>query len=744
MPKKPAKPADVKPAAPAAKAAAGIDVYTHDEHSRPNIPPVGPAGYDTEENPEANYAYDPNIDPSLQWAGKQEGTSFAVPTSSIHVHEVKNPMRIIQSVRDQGIGEQEVQPELFESDVERMKRRSGAIAFYRHKDRWTNRLIAGDSLVIMNSLLARELLADSGSVFVQISDENVHHIREICDELFGAGNFVAAIVVKTRSTSTAKYISSLNDFVIWYCKSIDALKYHQLFESKEADLSRFNFVEINGEIKNVSTVENALSYNVFSSSSLNSTSASGNPENQEFEFNGKKYHPAQSRSWRCSLTGLENLKEAGRIFLQGDSLRYKYYYTDFPFVEITNLWTEQLSEQNKDYVVQTATKVVERCLLMTTDPSDLVLDITCGSGTTAYVAEQWGRRWITCDTSRIAITLAKKRLMTAVFPWYKIKDHKTSNKTNINELKTTKIRDNSRPFVDNINDSLVSNGFIYKTVPHITLKSIANNEPPEEETLYDQPEIDKKKMRVSGPFTVEALPAPVGLPTVKPPDSCELRVASDETNNSQLTTNYSNKLSDWMEELRASGVRGKGGAKIEFSRVELLEGGTFLHATAETMPQSIVKGDLIDDPSTLKQTQRAVICFAGENYPLDVRMVEHAMSEAENIRPKPSMLIFAVFQFDPTAAKTIDDTTWPGLTLLKVQMNIDLQTSDLKKNRSSNQSFWLIGQPDVELIKLGNKAFRAERAKVPLRYREQGTGASTKTPTPNSQLPILQNPHPRL
>jgi adenine-specific DNA-methyltransferase len=294
------------------------------------------------------------------------------------------------------------------------------------------------------------------------------------------------------------------------------------------------------------------------------------------------------------------------------------------------------------YVVETSSYVIQRCLLMTTDPGDLVLDITCGSGTTAYVAEQWGRRWITCDTSRIAITLAKKRLMTAAFDYY-ILAHPEQG---------------------------VGSGFVYKTVPHITLKSIANNENAEQETLYDQPEIDKKIVRVTGPFTVEALPAPV----VKPLDT-DIVYLTDE----------GKKQSDWMEELRATGIIGRNGAKIEFSRVETLSGTQLLHAEGETKE---------------KKPRHAVICFAGETRPLDSRMVTMALEEARNIFPKPEIVVFAAFQFDPAAAKIIEDMNWPSVVLLKVQMNTDLMTSDLKKNRSSNQSFWLIGQPDVELIKI--------------------------------------------
>jgi adenine-specific DNA-methyltransferase len=279
---------------------------------------------------------------------------------------------------------------------------------------------------------------------------------------------------------------------------------------------------------------------------------------------------------------------------------------------------------------------------MTTDPGDLVLDITCGSGTTAYVAEQWGRRWITCDTSRVAITLAKKRMMTATYDYYRLAQEEQG----------------------------VSGGFVYKTVPHITLKSIANNEPPACETLYDQPEIDKTKIRVSGPFTVEALPAPV----VKPIDS-DAEMPEDDTA----------KQSDWRAELLATGILGRGGDKIEFSRVEPMAGTEYLQAEAET-----------------KDGRSSVVCFAGETKPLDARVVSMALDEVEKMRPLPQLVVFAAFQFDPEAARNIDETIWRGggVTLLKVQMNTDLMTDDLKKKRSSNQSFWLVGQPDAEIFQI--------------------------------------------
>lgn len=327
-------------------------------------------------------------------------------------------------------------------------------------------------------------------------------------------------------------------------------------------------------------------------------------------------------------------------------MTYVRYADDFPVVSLSNFWEdtqESTFAVDKKYVVQTAPKVITRCMLMTTDPGDLVLDITCGSGTTAFVAEQWGRRWVTCDTSRVAITLAKQRLMTATFDYYKLAHEEQG----------------------------ICSGFIYRTVPHITLKSIANDEPSATESLFDQPIIDKSKIRITGPFTVEALPAPV----VK---------SLDDVNNSD--DDLSAKQTDWRDQLRATGILGRGGNRLEFTRVEPLSGTKFLQAEAETKEAN---------------PRRAVICFAGETKPLDSRMVAMALDEAEMLRPAPKLIIFAAFQFDPEAAKTIDEMQWPGVTLLKAQMNTDLMTEDLKKKRSSDQSFWLVGQPDVELIRDG-------------------------------------------
>lgn len=705
-----------------------IDTYTHDDKQRTNNPPVGMAQHDKAEEKVKTYQFDPHLDPTLQWAGKAEGTSFDVPTSSIHIHESIKPHSIIARVTKEYSealeGQLEGQIGLFaaETPAERMRRRRESIEFYQHGVSWTNRLIAGDSLVIMNSLLekegmagqvqmvyidppygikygsnfqpfvdkrdvkdkkdedltqepemikafrdtwefgihsyltylrnrlllARELLTDSGSVFVQISDENVHHILELCSEVFGTQNIIALIPFKKTSGKLSVGLDNVNDYIIWCAKRREKCKYHQLYLSQVDEFGLYSWIRTkDGEERRITKEEKALRQiptdsKMFRTAALTSQSG-GENTSFEVEFQGKIYRPSSNTFWKTNEAGMKNLIRNNRIIGIGNTLAYKRFSTDFPVRRLTNWWDDTIQSTfatENIYVVQTYTKVIQRCILMTTDPGDLVLDITCGSGTTAYVAEQWGRRWITCDTSRVAITLAKQRLMTATFDYYKLAHE----------------------------DQGVGSGFIYKTVPHITLKSIANNEPPAAETLYDQPEVDKTKVRITGPFTVEALPAPV----VKPLDDM-----------GDWDEDSSAKQSDWRDQLRATGILGRGGEKLEFSRVEPLSGTKFLQAEAETKE---------DTP------RRAVICFGGETKPLDSRMVAMALDEAETLRPKPALLIFAAFQFDPEAAKDIAETNWPGVTLLQAQMNTDLMTEDLKKKRSSDQSFWLVGQPDVELI----------------------------------------------
>ncbi|MGH9822888.1 MAG: DNA methyltransferase, partial [Blastocatellia bacterium] len=416
---------------------------------------------------------------------------------------------------------------------------------------------------------------------------------------------------------------------------------------------------------------------VYRRDNLTSTSSAGE-SSEPFEFCDVKYSPGKG-GWKTSKEGLKRLVESERLEAYGSTLSYRRFAEDFPFFRYNNLWSDTATggyAEQRYYVVQTTTKVSQRCILMTTDPGDIVFDPTCGSGTTAYVAEQWGRRWITCDTSRVAVTLAKQRLVTSVYDYYEL-GHPNEG---------------------------VGSGFKYKTVPHITLRSIANNEPTPQETLYDQPHIDNRKVRITGPFTVEAVPAP----SVKP--IAEIEGEPIPADGSVARSGPTLRHAEWRDELLKTGIRGKSGQMITFSRVEPLGGTRFLHADAETKE---------DKP------QRVVVSFGSEYAPLEQRQVGRAIEEAQRLVPSPKIIVFAAFQFDPEAAKDIDETEWQGVTLLKVQMNTDLLTDDLKKKRSSNQSFWLIGQPDVDLRRI-SKGDHKGKYKVEVRgfdYYNTKTGS---------------------
>ncbi|HAO12368.1 MAG TPA: site-specific DNA-methyltransferase [Planktothrix sp. UBA8407] len=748
-----------------------IAQYEHENQQRVNNPPVGLVTPDTDpDGDNKKYAYDPHLDPQLVWAGKAEHTTFEVPTVSLHVHERIDPRSIIEAVRKRNPN-QGLQLSLFEQPEENPPIRQ-AIEFYKHKHNWSNRLVAGDSLLVMNSLLekegmagqvqmiyfdppygikygsnfqpfvnkrdvkdgkdedltqepetikafrdtwelgihsyltylrdrlllARELLSETGSIFVQISDENLHHVRELMDEVFGVKNFCSLITFqKTAAVSSpqarTEVIGTLSDYLIWYSKDASIVKYNQIFLEKNigigAGISYKNLILSDETNRSISSEEFAnpnlipKEAKVYQATSLQSSGYS-ETLSKPFEFEGENYSPIKNSHWKTTIEGLNNLARSGRIIKSGNNIRYIRYLNDFPVSTLGNIWIDLMGAADKLYVVQTATKVIQRCLLMTTDPGDLVLDITCGSGTTAYVAEQWGRRWITCDTSRVAITLAKQRLMTATFDYYQLAQPQEG----------------------------VSSGFQYKTVPHITLKSIANN--PEiregmnrieieqainkyadQETLYDQPLIDKSRVRVTGPFTVEAVPAPI----VKPLDEAEANniPVADQ---SIARTGETLRQSEWRDELLKTGIRGKNGQYILFSRVEPLPGTRWLHADAETKPNDLGANSVKESGGTYDKPMRVVISFGPEHAPLEQRQVTQALEEAQTLVPKPKLIIFAAFQFDPEAAKDIDETNWPGVTLLKAQMNMDMQTEDLKKKRSSNDSFWLMGQPDVALRRI--------------------------------------------
>ena len=723
-----------------------IEQYEHKDKERLNNPPVGLVNPKTDplQFRKNKYEYDPHLDPQLQWAGKAEHTSFEVDTVSLHVHERIDPKRIIDSVTKEEKGPKQIS--LFE-EYERPLRQ--AIEFYKHKEGWTNRLIAGDSLLVMNSLLekegmggkvqmiyidppygitydsnfqpfvnkrdvkdgkdedltaepemikafrdtwelgihsyltylrdrlllAKELLHESGSVFVQISDENVHHVGELMDGVFDRKNFASIITFRTATSQPSNLIASVSDYLVWYCKDKEKTKFHSLFRERTfgEKVKTFGWIELkDGTCRTVksreSTGKDALPEGKLFKDAETTKATKPDEEVIPPVFEGKEWILPNGRKY---TEGFDLLIKDNRIIPVGNRLCGKRYESDFPFIRFTNLWedtiqgTFELTKDPKKYVVQTNPKVIARCLLMTTDPGDLVLDITCGSGTTSYVAEQWGRRWITCDTSRVALTLAKQRIMTAIYDYYELA----------------------------YRDEGVGSGFKYNTVPHITLKSIANKEPPQEETLYDRPLVDTKKTRITGPFTVEAVPAPVAKSFGEIGEDKEVGDESVTRSGETLRQN------EWRQELLKTGIRGKAGQRIIFSRVEPLAGTRYLHAEAETK-RSDAGADRVAEPAPTWRPEKVLISFGPEHAPLEQRQVEEAWQEA---RPfNPHILLFAAFQFDDEAAKDIDEMPpkTAGMKFLKVQMNADLLTDDLKKKRSSNDSFWLVGQPDVRVMEI--------------------------------------------
>jgi len=711
----------------------GVKQYIHDSKKRVNNPPVGLVTAETDKlNGEVMYQFDPHLDPELQWAGKAEGVSFDVYTVSLHVHERIDPLTIINVVRRRALREQRSLFHFFEIKENNPPIRE-AIEFYKHSQGWSNRLIAGDSLLVMNSLLekegmagkvqmiyidppygikygsnfqpfvdkrdvrdgkdedltqepemikafrdtwelgihsyltylrnrlllARDLLTESGSCFMQISDENLHHVREIMDEVFGPKNFINLIIFQKTGFLGSRFLDSTYDFILWYAKDKNKVKFRTILTEREINaLKRYNYVELeDGSSTKLTKSQLERKKEIpkgrrWRDKSLLSQGATKGESSLEFSFGKRTFKPNPGTHWSTGISGLETLAKLGRIVCFKDRLNFKSYLDDFPLIPIGVVWRGMMIGTKLDYVVQTSTKVVERCLLMTTDPGDLILDPTCGSGTTAYVAEQWGRRWITCDTSRVAITIAKQRLMTALFDYYELLYPKEG----------------------------VDSGFRYNTIPHITLKTLVDNEPPEEEELYDQPLIHKSKKRVTGPFTIEAVPAQ------RVRSFEEIKRASQEADMSISRSGETLRQNEWIDEMLSTGIRGKGGQILEFARIEPLGGTRWIHAIAET-----------------KDGTRAVISFGPEYAPLEQRQVELAIEEAQELVPKPKIVILASFQFDPEAAKDIDSLKWPGVDVLKVQMNTDLLTSDLKKKRASNESFWLVGQPDVEINKQGTK-----------------------------------------
>ena len=848
--------------------------YRHDKSKRKNNPPAGMAGQGrTPDTPKQEYAYNPHLppilrsdphgatdklpellqkaqqqaltpeeakiiadalkhhEPWLEWAGKQEAKSFTVDPVALHVHERVSTKAILK------VAEREnVQRQLF---ADPQQTYNEAVEFYKHDVDWANRLILGDSLMVMSSLAHREdlagkvqmiyidppygikfasnfqptvfqrdvknreqdltreqeqikayrdtwtlgvhsylaylrdrfiaakdLLTDSGSIFVQISDENVHRVRSIMDEVFGAKNFVSQLVfTKTRSLVSSDFVTTICDYILWYAKDRDLAKekMRKVFLKRKDNTLASHFENTYGEILTIGernlklrNSESVDDYRPFMSDNL---IRQPNPE-IKFDWHGRKIEGR----FRTNEQGLKRALRANRILFTRSGIRYKFFLDDFPVSPLNHLWQDVIGAQNPNYVVQTNTQVIERCLLMTTDPGDLVLDPTCGGGTTAYVAEKWGRRWITIDTSRVSIALARQRLLTGSFAYYKLKDETNG----------------------------VAGGFVNEIVPHITLRSIAQNtaldpiferhEPilnekletlnsalaeitpeirtkllaklaekerregkraitdadkrrwqlpettwqawevpfdtdpdwtetlqealtdyrdawrakmdevnkciadaSEGEELVDQPEVDRKRVRVSGPFTVEAVQPPeesldVDSPIGGEPD--EMPGTFDTESEEHESVNAEAYLDKMIRLLRDDGVKFPEDKKQKFATLDPLEGGV-LHAEG-----SWANGGT---------DRRVAVAFGPQHGPVTVMQVEDCLPAASRLGYDE--LIFAGFSFDGAAQAIIQDDPNPRVRIHMAYITPDVVMGDLLKRTPSSQLFTVFGLPRTKLEK---------------------------------------------
>jgi adenine-specific DNA-methyltransferase len=526
-------------------------------------------------------------------------------------------------------------------------------------------------------LLSRELLNSTGSVFVQISDENVHHVREIMDDIFGSENFCALITFVKTAAQSAELLPSVSDYLLWYARDKDRLKYRQLYRDKTElatlrDAYSWLLMPDNtyrkattGEIEG--TIDLPKGAKLYRLSPLTSQRP---PGYFPFEYQGKTYLPGK-QYWKTHKEGLQKLAQANRLQPSGQTLFYRLFLDDFPAVIYNNVWTDtQASFADKVYVVQTNTKVVERCMMMTTDPGDLVLDPTCGSGTTAYMAEEWGRRWITVDTSRVPLALARQRLLTATFPWYALKDEKRGP----------------------------VGGFIYQRkqnkkgeevggiVPHITLKSIANNEPPQEEILVDRPEELKGITRITGPFRVEAtIPRPLDW---------------EESENGQVgdaaVSAAGSYVDRMIEVLRRSPVLHVGGNKTV----------TFKNVRPPAKSLALSAEALLGNGNGQGESKPVAFVFGPENGAVSERLVTEAIKEAYM---KSYQHLYVIgFAIQPNARMTIENAEALGVPATYVQATLDLQMGDLLKHMRSSQIFSVAGLPEIAVKKAESDRYQVE------------------------------------
>ena len=593
-------------------------------------------------------------------------------------------------------------------------------------------------------VMARDLLTDSGSIFVQIGDENVHKVRAVIEEVFGEDNYVATINFSTTSGFTTTLLDREGDLILWFARDKKSVKYNALLKHRDAFRDDFHYSTVEHTDGTFEPLADEIRENpslldkgcrVFMPGDA-SSQGSSNEEDQQYIFRGKRYLPPNGRHWTSGVAGLERLYKANRLYATEKNIRVKRYSDDTSVMRYTALWDDTSAgiTTDKVYVVQTAAKVIQRCLLMTTDPGDLVLDPTCGSGTTAYVAEQWGRRWITIDTSRVSLALARARIMGARYPYYLLADTPEGQKK---EAELAGRLPSTQPTYGDIRQ-----GFVYERVPHITLKSIANNteidaiwdewtprmdeirsklgefeewEVPREGTdaaekcdaallaewwklrrerqaaidksiaakaeyeyLYDKPYADNSKVRVAGPFTIESL-LPYRNLIVDENDEVKDPLAINPVEDYKEVKDFGAMI---LDELKRSGVQQSDKKnRITFESLEPIPG-RYICAKGRYLRggKSVEAGVFIGPEfGTVERTD-----------------LVSALREAGTLGVDE--VISCAFSYEAS----VGELSFPGMPLIKARMNADLHMAGELKSTGAGNLFVVFGEPQIEIIEEGD------------------------------------------
>ena len=716
------------------------------------------------------YARDPSLDPQLVWKGKdeQDRQPLEVPAVPIYIQEKIHPHALIEDLRAQAKKNGQGESLSLFADFNGIKFED-LVDFYAHKDgvNWSNRMILGDSLVVMTSLaekeglkgkvqmiymdppygiefgsnwqvstrkrnvkdgrvedasrdpevvkafrdtwkygihsylgylrdrlvVGRELLSESGSFFVQIGEKNVHLVRCLLDEVFGSENEVNTIIFKKTSSEETEGLSNVADYILWYAKNIENVKRRELLVKKtpggEGAKQYVYKLSPDGEDIQKLTDEELLDPSLvpagwkicrkgfpLTSQDFSETRTRG------FVFEGRPYHPGKDRHWSLDPDiELPRLVEMHRVYSTGKTLNAIVCLDEMPTTELGNVWTDTGTgsfTRKQIYIVQTSEKAIQRCVLMSTDPGDLVLDPTCGSGTTAFVSEQWGRRWITIDSSRVALALARTFLMGTKYPYYLLKDSQEGF------LKECELLGQAPPSLPPQTYGDIKKGFVYQRTPHKSLSDIARENPGESKTCFDHPYEDPKRIRVTGPFTVESLSPHRVLSTddEQPASERESQQAADPGQFEAMI----------IENLRKAGVQNTvKNERLKFDRLEPFAG-LWIQAAGEYTEGS--------------KTKRVAISIGPEHGTVGPDQVKEAAKEAVQGIGFDLLLVLG-FAFDPHVSEEVK--RYGKLNVLISRMNPDLSMGDeLLKKTGAGNLFMIFGEPDIKLDKTKDGKLTAE------------------------------------